>query len=143
MIAWTQKPTRRRRPVARPRTGETPIQHVRAPDDDWADLDTASGGQRPEVVRDLIRWYLRRPGGRLPERPPAADWAAVRNAAAVEWFASLGHDVDLTAPETDPDGRPLWRCRACGSHVSVTVKGKSVSPSGNAPCPGAGEGMAE
>lgn len=124
--------------MARPRTGETPIQHVRAPDDDWADLDTASGGQRPEVVRDLIRWYLRRPGARLPERPPIADWSAARAAAAVQWFAGLGHNVDSATQDHDPDGRPLWRCKACGSHVSVTVKGKAESPSGKAPCPVAG-----
>jgi hypothetical protein len=136
MIPCTQEATSRRTTVARPRTGEMPIQHVRAPDDDWADLDTASDGKRPEVVRELIRWYLRRPGSRLPERPPAADWPAVRAAAVLEWFASLGHDVDADAAEFDEDGRRLWRCRNCGGHASVSAKGKAVSPSGTASCPG-------
>ncbi len=120
--------------MARPRTGEMPIQHVRAADDDWADLDTASDGRRPEVVRELIRWYLRRPGSRLPDRPPAADWSAERVTAALEWFASLGHEVDPGASELGEDGRPLWRCQRCGSHVSMSTKGKAQSPSGNARC---------
>lgn len=120
--------------MARPRTGEMPIQHVRAPDEDWADLDTASDGRRPEVVRELIRWYLRRPGARLPERPQAADWPASRAAAAVEWFASLGHDVDLEEPSEDAHGQQIWRCSKCGSHVSTSGKGKPHSPSGKARC---------
>lgn len=67
MIPWTQQ---RGGAVARPKTGETPIQHVRVPPDDWAELDERSGGKRPEIVRQLIRWYLRHPGAKLPERPP-------------------------------------------------------------------------
>jgi hypothetical protein len=136
MILWTQQPTSPGGPVARPRTGEMPIQHVRAPDEDWTDLDTASAGRRPEVIREFIRWYLRRPGARLPERPPASDWSALRAASAVEWFASLGHDVQLDAPETDAYEQPIWRCGTCGSHVSVSGKGKPHSPSGKARCPG-------
>ena len=136
MIPWTQQATRRGERVARPRTGEMPIQHVRAADDDWADLDTASGGRRPDVVRELIRWYLRRPGSRLPDRPPVADWSAERVSATLEWFASLGHDVDPEASAPGDDSRPLWRCKRCGSHVSVGAKGKAQSPSGNARCIG-------
>jgi hypothetical protein len=53
----------------RPRT-----QHrsVRVSDEDWADLKTATqaaGSDRGTVIKQLIRWYLRRPGARLPERP--------------------------------------------------------------------------
>jgi hypothetical protein len=55
--------------VPRPPTGETPIQHTRVDQDDWDDLEAAVGRQRAKVVRDLIRWYLRRPGAALPERP--------------------------------------------------------------------------
>jgi hypothetical protein len=129
--------TRRQgRAVPRPRTGEMPIQHVRALDDDWADLDTASDGERPEVVRDLIRWYLRRPGARLPDRPPANDWVAIRTASALDWFRSLGHDVTVDRVEQGEDGRPQWRCSRCGSHVSLTAKGKRSSPSGTGPCLG-------
>jgi len=135
MIPWTQQATRRGERVARPRTGEMPIQHVRAADDDWADLDTASDGRRPEVVREFIRWYLRRPGSRLPDRPPVTDWPAARLAAAQEWFSSLGHDIDPESVEPGEADRPQWRCRKCGSHVSVGAKGKAQSPSGSARCP--------
>jgi hypothetical protein len=113
-----------------------PIQHVRASDDDWADLDTASDGRRPEVVRELIRWYLRRPGSRLPERPAATDWSATRAAAALDWFASLGHEVEQDAPEFDDGGRPSWECRSCGSRLSVTAKGKAQSTTGTEHCTG-------
>lgn len=30
---------------------------------------------RTAVVRQFIRWYLRRPGAKLPERPPAGPWS--------------------------------------------------------------------
>lgn len=126
--------------MARPRTGEMPIQHVRASDDDWADLDTASGGRRPEVVRELLRWYLRRPGSRLPERPPIADWPALRVDGALEWFASLGHDVDADAREVDTGGQPRWHCRACDSVLTVTSKGKMQSSTGKTRCAGANDG---
>ena len=122
--------------MARPRTGEMPIQHVRAPDDDWADLDTASDGRRPEVVRDLIRWYLRRPGARLPERPQARDWATARADAGLEWFSSLGHTVDREAAERDTNDQPTWRCSRCNSALTITTKGKLQSSTGKARCAG-------
>ena len=46
---------------------------VRIPDDDWADLDDATkavGSDRGTLIKEFIRWYLRRPGAKLPERPP-------------------------------------------------------------------------
>ncbi len=53
----------------RPRT-----QHrsVRVSDEDWADLEAAThavGSDRGTVIKQLVRWYLRRPGAKLPERP--------------------------------------------------------------------------
>lgn len=69
MIPWTQQPVRKGDSVPRPRTGETPIQHVRIAQDDWAAMKTVLGRRAPAVVRELIRWYLRRPGAKLPERP--------------------------------------------------------------------------
>jgi hypothetical protein len=45
---------------------------VRVSDDDWADLDTAAksaGVDRAALIKGFIRWYLRRPGAELPERP--------------------------------------------------------------------------
>lgn len=68
MIPFSQKPPPRSA-VPRPPTGETPIQHTRIDQDDWDDLEAACGRQRAKILRDLIRWYLRRPGATLPERP--------------------------------------------------------------------------
>lgn len=68
MLPSSQKP-RPRSAVARPRTGEIPIQHTRIDQDDWDDLEAVHGRQRAQIVRDLIRWHLRRPGAALPERP--------------------------------------------------------------------------
>lgn len=45
---------------------------VRVSDDDWTDFDAAAksaGGDRGGLVKEFIRWYLRRPGAKLPQRP--------------------------------------------------------------------------
>lgn len=45
---------------------------VRVSDEDWGDFDTAAkflGSDRGTVIKQFIRWYLRRPGAKLPERP--------------------------------------------------------------------------
>ena len=47
--------------------------------EDWADLETATdsaGSDRGTVIKQFIRWYLRRPGATLPQRPTVAFWAA-------------------------------------------------------------------
>lgn len=52
---------------------------VRVSDDDWDDLEAATStvdSDRGTVIKQFIRWYLRRPGAKLPERPAAASWAA-------------------------------------------------------------------
>jgi hypothetical protein len=59
-----------------PNQPRTPHRNVRVPDDDWADLADAAaetGTDRAKVINQFIRWYLRRPGAKLPERPPARD----------------------------------------------------------------------
>lgn len=66
MIPWTQESGRA---VARPKTGETPIQHIRIPDEDWEAFNEATGGKGAAVVRAFIRWFLRRHGAALPKRP--------------------------------------------------------------------------
>lgn len=39
--------------------------------EEWDDLGEAAGvRKRAEVIRQLVRWYLRYPGAKLPERPP-------------------------------------------------------------------------
>jgi hypothetical protein len=71
MIRVIQKPARDvRTAVARPKTGETPLAPLRVPAEDWTDLHELHGRERAHVVQQLIRWYLRRPGAKLPERPP-------------------------------------------------------------------------
>jgi hypothetical protein len=46
---------------------------IRISDEDWDDAEKATAGMgtdRAKAVNQFIRWYLRRPGVRLPERPP-------------------------------------------------------------------------
>jgi hypothetical protein len=47
---------------------------IRFSDDDWTDLGAlaeAAGKDRSVVLRQLAQWWMRRPGVKLPERPPA------------------------------------------------------------------------
>jgi hypothetical protein len=70
MIPVTQKPDPiARTKVARPKTGETPLAPLRVPAADWSDLHELHDRERAHIVQQLIRWYLRRPGAKLPERP--------------------------------------------------------------------------
>lgn len=55
---------------------------VRMPDDEWEPFLEATKRVHPDgrsprgkVLREFIRWYLRRPGAKLPERPPAGPWS--------------------------------------------------------------------
>jgi hypothetical protein len=55
-----------------PNKPKTQHRSIRIPDDDWDDLGTladAMGIDRAKAVNQLIRWYIRRPGAKLPERP--------------------------------------------------------------------------
>lgn len=70
MIPVTQKPRAdARSTVARPKTGETPVRTLRIPDPDWEDLHALTGRGLVGVIHQFIRWYLRCPGAKLPERP--------------------------------------------------------------------------
>jgi hypothetical protein len=57
--------------VARPKTGETPIRHIRIPDAEWEDLRAVAGPDNVRVLRHLIRWYLRR--DKMPARPSSEE----------------------------------------------------------------------
>lgn len=61
--------------MGRPATGETPIRQLRIPDDEWDDLKKAAGRAHVRVIREFIRWYLRRPGAKLPVRPGTGEIA--------------------------------------------------------------------
>lgn len=43
--------------------------------DEWVELGELVGDrQRSEVIRELVSWYLRKPGAKQPKRPePAAE----------------------------------------------------------------------
>lgn len=60
---------------------DTP-RRFRAPDDEWEPFEAATRAMHPEgrsprakVLREFMRWYMRRPGAKLPERPPAGPWS--------------------------------------------------------------------
>ncbi|GCD40827.1 hypothetical protein GKJPGBOP_00480 [Streptomyces paromomycinus] len=55
---------------------------IRVPDDEWIPFEAATKAAHPtgrspraRVVREFIRWYMRRPGAKLPARPPAGPWS--------------------------------------------------------------------
>lgn len=53
---------------------KTQHRSVRITDDDWDDLADRAGVvglDRAKVINQLVGWYLRRPGAKLPTRPPA------------------------------------------------------------------------
>ncbi|MEU2248141.1 hypothetical protein [Streptomyces sp. NPDC019224] len=59
-----------------------PPRKFRAPDDEWNGFEAATKAQHPtgrspraQVIREFIRWYMRRPGAKLPVRPPAGPWS--------------------------------------------------------------------
>jgi hypothetical protein len=63
----------------------TPPRQIRIPNDEWLPFDDATkdaGVARAEAVREFIRWYLRRPGAKLPVRPEAGTWSAMTATAA-------------------------------------------------------------
>lgn len=69
----------------RPSTGQMPIQHTRVAQDDWDDLKSVVGSRRRgQVVRDLIAWYLRRPGAPLPDRPSREQMAEIARARLLD-----------------------------------------------------------
>jgi hypothetical protein len=55
-----------------PNAPKTKHRSVRISDEDWTDLTArAPLGDRAAIIKDLVAWYLRRPGAKLPPRPPA------------------------------------------------------------------------
>lgn len=59
--------------VARPATGKTPVRNLRVVNDVWQPALEAAreqGRTLTDVITEFLRWYLRTPGVKLPERPP-------------------------------------------------------------------------
>lgn len=56
-----------------------PVRGLRGVGDElWEDFEraaAASDSDRSSVLRACMEWYLRRPGARLPPRPPAGPWS--------------------------------------------------------------------
>lgn len=77
MIRVTQKPADPRSTVARPKTGETPVRTTRVPSPDWEDFHALAGRKLAIAVWQFVRWYLRKPGAKLPDRPSAERIAEV------------------------------------------------------------------
>ncbi|MBI0296314.1 hypothetical protein JBE04_18045 [Streptomyces sp. PRKS01-29] len=54
-----------------PNVPKTPPRQIRI-GDTWYDFDAAAkamGTERATVIRELIDWYIREPGAKLPPRP--------------------------------------------------------------------------
>jgi hypothetical protein len=64
-----------KRPVGRPvTTGTTPKRGIRIADDLWAQVTEAAkaeGTDATALTRDFYAWWVRRPGARMPKRPPS------------------------------------------------------------------------
>lgn len=53
--------------------------------EEWVDLGELVGPRhRAQVIRELIRWYLRYPGVKTPVRPEGRDWEARHAERAAE-----------------------------------------------------------
>ncbi|MFF5491501.1 hypothetical protein [Streptomyces virginiae] len=53
-----------------PNAPRTQHRSVRISDEDWKELAArAPGGDRSAAIKELVAWYLRRPGAKLPHRP--------------------------------------------------------------------------
>lgn len=49
---------------------------------EWSAFEAATKAQHPTgrspragVLREFMNWYMRRPGAKLPERPPVGPWS--------------------------------------------------------------------
>lgn len=60
-----------------PNVPKTPTRPIRIPDPEWSDFGETAVPDRSAVVREFIRWYLRRPGAKLPARPTAEQLATL------------------------------------------------------------------
>lgn len=60
-----------------PSSPKTQHRSVRISDDDWRDLLAAAktqGSDRGTIIKELVAWYLRRPGATQPKRPDPSAW---------------------------------------------------------------------
>ncbi|MEU6628361.1 hypothetical protein ABZ905_08715 [Streptomyces parvus] len=64
-------------------------QRFRVPLPDWVAFLDATRQQHPtgrsprgQVLREFMAWYMRRPGAKMPTRPPAGPWSEPTEAPA-------------------------------------------------------------
>jgi len=60
------------------KSAHTPPRQMRIPDDEWFPFEEAAKSQgktRAAVVREFMRWYMRRPGAPAVKRPDAGPWS--------------------------------------------------------------------
>lgn len=65
----------------------TKVRYTRISDDDWRDLLAAArttSSDRGTVIKELVAWYLRRPGAPQPVRPDPASWQQQGTTRATE-----------------------------------------------------------
>ncbi|PXY20847.1 hypothetical protein [Prauserella muralis] len=72
-----------------PNAPRTPTQNIRVDEDLWREareVAEAMGTDRSSAVRAFLRWYVRRPGAELPERPggPGGDGESAGARRALE-----------------------------------------------------------
>lgn len=54
-------------------TNHRPHRPIRIEPELWDPFGALVGDRaRAEVIRQFVAWYIRKPGAKLPERPPAA-----------------------------------------------------------------------
>lgn len=59
-----------------PNAPKTPTRVVRIPTELWdaaGDAAARAGTDRSAVIRELLAWYSRQPGAKLPKRPDAGE----------------------------------------------------------------------
>jgi hypothetical protein len=69
-----------------PNVPKTPARQIRI-GDTWYDFDAAAKAmdtERAAVIRQLIDWYIREPGAKLPDRPDRSVVEAARRTRAEE-----------------------------------------------------------
>lgn len=111
---------------------------IRIPtDDEWVPFGDATKAMHPEggrsprtaVIREFMRWYMRRPGAMLPKRPDAGPWSVL---AAVEHSPPVAEpepetvvEPEADAPADDPSAWMLTNPLPVGTTVPPTQLGLS------------------
>lgn len=102
--------------VSRAKDTHTTNRVIRIPDEDWEGLGEVVGDrQRAETVRQLIRWYLRRPGAKLPRRPEPMD-TVMSEQTANAWQVQMSRVDDKWIPMQPGGSRPIHGMSEGGDH---------------------------